>query len=250
MAKLYSDENFRYAVVERLRALGHDVLTVQEAYQRGVCWGSGLGRVSGDHHDEIDEGRGTWAQFPSNSEQECIAVTMTHSRTVWFPKDSLLVIILLIPYCAIGSVVWALSVGLSLVAFSNGVGSLDVFMLFSLLVGAAYWFCFSIYLIFACREISTGIPLRDASTLPARLVEITKPLRYTVEQLSPMSFVCGSKRGLARFYSFEYSKLHVVWNDGHAVLTGPATIVNNVGKKLLADSRTDSNRGSLNETPS
>ena len=34
MAKLYADENFRYAVVERLRALGHDVLTVQEACQR------------------------------------------------------------------------------------------------------------------------------------------------------------------------------------------------------------------------
>jgi hypothetical protein len=35
MAKLYADENFKYAVVERLRVLGHDVLTVQEANQRG-----------------------------------------------------------------------------------------------------------------------------------------------------------------------------------------------------------------------
>jgi Domain of unknown function (DUF5615) len=34
MANLYADENFKYAVVERLRALGHDVLTVQEARQR------------------------------------------------------------------------------------------------------------------------------------------------------------------------------------------------------------------------
>lgn len=31
MASLYSDENFSLAVVKFLRALGHDVLTVQEA---------------------------------------------------------------------------------------------------------------------------------------------------------------------------------------------------------------------------
>lgn len=35
MADLYADENFPYPVVERLRALGHDVLTVQEAGQQG-----------------------------------------------------------------------------------------------------------------------------------------------------------------------------------------------------------------------
>jgi len=35
VAALYADENFTYAVVERLRLLGHDVLTVQEAGQQG-----------------------------------------------------------------------------------------------------------------------------------------------------------------------------------------------------------------------
>jgi hypothetical protein len=35
MAQFYADENFDYPVVERLRALGHDVLTVQEAGQQG-----------------------------------------------------------------------------------------------------------------------------------------------------------------------------------------------------------------------
>lgn len=35
MANLYADENFVYGVVERLRGLGHDVLTVQEAGQQG-----------------------------------------------------------------------------------------------------------------------------------------------------------------------------------------------------------------------
>ena len=35
MALFYADENFDYGVVERLRALGHDVLTVQEAGECG-----------------------------------------------------------------------------------------------------------------------------------------------------------------------------------------------------------------------
>lgn len=35
MASFYADEDFRYGVVERLRRLGHDVVTVQEAGRRG-----------------------------------------------------------------------------------------------------------------------------------------------------------------------------------------------------------------------
>ena len=35
MARFYADENFSYRVAEVLRLLGHDVLTVQEAGERG-----------------------------------------------------------------------------------------------------------------------------------------------------------------------------------------------------------------------
>jgi len=35
MARCYADENFDYPITERLRALGHDVLTVQEAGEQG-----------------------------------------------------------------------------------------------------------------------------------------------------------------------------------------------------------------------
>jgi hypothetical protein len=35
MAHLYSNENFPYLVIEKLRQLGHDVLTMQEAGQTG-----------------------------------------------------------------------------------------------------------------------------------------------------------------------------------------------------------------------
>jgi hypothetical protein len=51
MALFYADENFSYRVVERLRALGHDVLTVQEAGERGhddarvLQYATGVGRA-------------------------------------------------------------------------------------------------------------------------------------------------------------------------------------------------------------
>jgi hypothetical protein len=35
MARLYADENFPFPTVERLRELGHDVLTIQEAGKAG-----------------------------------------------------------------------------------------------------------------------------------------------------------------------------------------------------------------------
>jgi predicted nuclease of predicted toxin-antitoxin system len=35
MARFYADENLDYPVTERLRALGHDVLTVQESGEQG-----------------------------------------------------------------------------------------------------------------------------------------------------------------------------------------------------------------------
>jgi hypothetical protein len=35
MANIYSNENFPFPVVEKLRQLGHDVLTMQEAGQTG-----------------------------------------------------------------------------------------------------------------------------------------------------------------------------------------------------------------------
>lgn len=33
MARLYADEDFSYPVIQRLHQLGHDILTVNEAYQ-------------------------------------------------------------------------------------------------------------------------------------------------------------------------------------------------------------------------
>jgi hypothetical protein len=38
MARLYSNENFPLPVVERLRQLGHDVLTIQQTGKAGQAW--------------------------------------------------------------------------------------------------------------------------------------------------------------------------------------------------------------------
>jgi len=48
MARFYADENFDYPVVERLRTLGHDVLTVQEAGERGGGDARGLERAASE----------------------------------------------------------------------------------------------------------------------------------------------------------------------------------------------------------
>jgi predicted nuclease of predicted toxin-antitoxin system len=51
MANLLADENFAFSVVEELRLLGHDVMTVHEAGQRGTTdaevlnWATSAGRA-------------------------------------------------------------------------------------------------------------------------------------------------------------------------------------------------------------
>jgi hypothetical protein len=42
MARFYADENFDYPVVDELRTLGHEVLTVQEAGQGNQGIGDSL----------------------------------------------------------------------------------------------------------------------------------------------------------------------------------------------------------------
>lgn len=49
MASLYADEDFDYTVVERLRRMGHDVLTVQEAGRRGGTDAQVLAEATTDH---------------------------------------------------------------------------------------------------------------------------------------------------------------------------------------------------------
>ena len=121
-------------------------------------------------------------------------------------------------------------------AFFTG-GPLLLWLFFGLLWGAAVWFVTSILLVILCREISASIPLQDAATLPERLAVAAKHCRYSVEQVSPMRFVCQSKRGLGRFISFEYTKIHVEWRDGRVFMIGPSGIVTKIAKKLLEDSK-------------
>jgi hypothetical protein len=53
MALLYADEDFDYTVVERLRGMGHDVLTVQEAGRRGGGDGQVLADATTDHRSVL-----------------------------------------------------------------------------------------------------------------------------------------------------------------------------------------------------
>ena len=159
-------------------------------------------------------------------------MTTERDRTVWFPKDTLLGLILMIPIWGIAGLVWGVWM-----IFMMG-GSTVGWLIGSVFWGALMWVGYSIFIVIYCREITTSIPVTDAATLPEWLTEAVKPLRYTVRQSSPTSFVCESKQGLGRFISLEYSKIHVVWEHGLVVVTGPAGFVNKLKKKLLVNKPT------------
>lgn len=152
----------------------------------------------------------------------------TQDRTVWFPKDSPLFIVLNIPLWGIAGLGW----GLAMALFMSG--SLIYWLFLGLLWGATMWFFFAIILMIMSREVSTNIPLPESATLAERLGKAAKRLRYTVEEQSSTSFVCKPKHRIARL--FEFNKLHVRLLDGSVDLIGPAVAVNKVRKQLLADS--------------
>jgi hypothetical protein len=165
-------------------------------------------------------------------------VVTNRDRTVWFPKDSLLGVVLGIPLWGIAGLGW----GFGMTLLMNG--SLIGWLFGGLFWGATMWVFYAFFLLIAYRELSTNIPLQETATLPERLDKAVKSFRYTVEQLSPTSFVCKSKRGLL---ALEYTKLHVQSVDGSAHLIGPAVIVNKVRKKLLAGSSMIASRAELSQ---
>ncbi len=152
----------------------------------------------------------------------------TQDQTVWFPKDSILGIVLFIPLWGIAGLCW----GSFMVLFMGG--GLIMWLFAGVLWGASCWFFFAIYLLIAYREVSLNIPLQETATFPESLRKAVKPLWYMVEQQSSARFVCKPKFGLFRF--LEFAKLQVRLLDGSVDLIGPAIAVKKARKGLLADS--------------
>jgi len=147
-------------------------------------------------------------------------VATEKGRTVWFPKDLLLVIALYIALWGFGGFVW----GVVMALFTDG--QLVKWLIVGFFWGASCWFLMSIFLVIAFRQVAAGIPVKDTECLS----DIAKSLRYTIKQDSPASFVGTPKHWLARF--FECSKLHIWLYEEKLELTGPALVVNKVRKKL------------------
>lgn len=154
----------------------------------------------------------------------------TPDRTIWFPRDFPLFVVLSIPLWGMGGIAWGL-----LMAFIIGTpGSWILFLFLGLLWGASVWFFFSIVMAITHREKTITIPLQETNLLSDRLDEAVKRARYTIEQQSQTSFVCKPKHFIARLFDFQ--RLHVsIWDNG-VELIGPALIVNKVRKQLLASS--------------
>jgi hypothetical protein len=145
-------------------------------------------------------------------------------RTVWLPKDSLLVIALQIPLWGFGGLGWGL-----FMTFSTD-GQLIKWLIAGILWGATCWFFMSIFLVIAFREVMASIPVKDTVGLAPRLSEAAKSLRYTIKQDSPTSFVGTPKHWLARF--FECNKLHLRLYEENLEMVGPALVVNKIRKRF------------------
>jgi len=96
MAHLYADEHFRFSVVEQLRLLGHDVLTVQEAGHQGsndaqvLTFATTVGRtvLTFDRQDfiRLDTHNPTHGGIIVCTEDEAIALAnRIHQAIVAFP---------------------------------------------------------------------------------------------------------------------------------------------------------------------
>jgi hypothetical protein len=155
-------------------------------------------------------------------------VASDYTKAVWFPKDMLLAALLSIPLFGLVGLGWGLTMSLFMA------GPLIGWLFAGLVWGAFMWvFCSLLYMVMG-REISTRVPLGEASTFQERLGKAVKRHTYVVEQESPTWLVCRPKYGLARF--FECTKVHIILHDGVADLTGPAWVVKKVRKQLLEPS--------------
>jgi hypothetical protein len=167
---------------------------------------------------------------------EGAVVAINEQQTVWFSRDSLIMI-------AEGFFVYMLTglgFGLLLAGTVPIVPPRDqlLFPLYlGLLWGAFLWFLQSIRLLIDYRGVSANILLPEAATLPESLRQVLKRLGYTVEQQSPTRFVCKPRPDLARLLlSLEFNNLYVQLREDSADLIGPAIAVNRVRKKLPTDS--------------
>jgi hypothetical protein len=153
-------------------------------------------------------------------------VTRVPRRTVWFPKDLPLAIVVYVVIWMVGcGVIW-LSIGN--VLFGGGL----ICAIPGMTWGLGCGFIFSIYVAIVFREVWATVPVKDATRITDYLCEAAKPLRYDVEENPPSVFLCRPRLWLSR--RFECNTVQVQMHDGFVELTGPAVIVNRFAKGLAA----------------
>lgn len=152
-------------------------------------------------------------------------MVIQYQRTVWFPKDLVLAIVVLLPFWGIGGVFWGIAMSIAV----DG-GNLWRWLMLGGVWGLACWFLFSIFVSVACREVVTTVSISDPLKTADRLSEVAKPLRYTVEKSRPTVFVCRPRRWLAR--RFQCNTVQIQLQDAFVELTGPAMIVKRLAKGL------------------
>jgi hypothetical protein len=146
-------------------------------------------------------------------------------RESWFSRGSVNLVLLTIPIWAVAGIGWGVAM-----TYVNG-GGLIVWLISGVLWGAAMWFFMSLFMLFLLREQLVRLPELAADGLGARLAEAVKPLKFSIDQTSPHSYVCQPTRGLPRLLGTTvlYAQVH----QGGVDLTGPASVISLVKKNLL-----------------
>src|SRR5262245_28199086 len=82
MASLYADENFNYAVVQCLRVLGHDAVTVQEASQQGTDDSQVLAYATASKRAELTFNRRHFIRLHAITAKHAGIIVCTHDDAV------------------------------------------------------------------------------------------------------------------------------------------------------------------------
>ena len=82
MASLYADEDFRYGVVERLRQLGHNVRTVQDAGKHGAPDAQVLADATADNRAVLTHNRWHFERLHRQNPSHAGIISVTDDNDV------------------------------------------------------------------------------------------------------------------------------------------------------------------------
>jgi hypothetical protein len=147
-------------------------------------------------------------------------------RVVWFPKDSWVHLLLMVPACAVGGVVW----GLVMQAVMGG--ATEVWLFFGALWVVLFCPALVALMAHASREVTVRLPVDDPDDALGHIGEVLQRNRYRVGEDDPGRLIGTPRHPVGR--RFVYLRFHAEASPDGVLLSGPAYLVKRVTKALTA----------------